>query len=563
MGEGRSILGISCYYHDSAAALLRDGRIVAAAEEERFNRQRFSPSFPLKAINYCLQEGGISPYDIDHIAFYEKPFLKLERTVIGHVLSYPFSLRNFLETMPGWLDERLTIPLKIKDELGFEGSVLFIRHHMAHAASAFFVSPFEEAAILTADGIGEWASAALGVGRGTSIKILKELRYPNSLGLLYAVVTSYLGFRAFEGEDKVMALAGLGRPSYLEKFREIINMRPDGSFRLDGSYFSLNRGSRMYSPRFVKTFGRPKAPSEDFEERHRDIAASLQAVTEEAILKMALHAHETTKMENLCLAGGVFHNVLVNTRLVGRTPFRNIHIHPAAGDSGAALGAAAAAYHMIGHPRMQALANAYLGPEYSPSHMRRLLSNRGAAFEELGDDDLAERVARRIADGRIVAWFQGRSEWGPTALGHRSILADPRNPGMRDVLNREVKIREEFLPYGVSILLEESGEWFDLEGASPFMLLAGKAREGKGALVPSALHAQGTSRIQTLTEENGLFFRVVQAFHRMTGVPMVINTSLRAPGEPIVNTPEEAYACYTGMKIDCLALGNFFVEKGE
>ena len=562
MDKPLNVLGVSCYYHDSAAALVRDGRIVAAVQEERFDRVKYSNVFPINAINYCLQAGDISIYDVDYVAFYEKPFLKLARVLIGHLRSYPFSLKNFMDMMPEWLEHKLTFPLRVKSDLGFEGEVLFFKHHLSHAASAFYVSPFEKAAILTVDGIGEWASASYGRGSGTDITIQKVLNYPHSLGLLYAIVTTYLGFPVFIGEGKVMALAAYGKPRYREAFRKFMHVHADGSFTLDSKYFNFNRGARMYTRRFVDLLGPERAPDAEFEEHHKDVAATLQAVTEEILVMMANHVHKETGLPHLCCAGGVFLNVMANSRIVKETPFEDIFIHPAAGDAGAALGAALYATHgLLGKPRATVMRHAYLGPSFTESQMARVLENEGVPYRRLEESALAEFVAEQVAEGKIVGWFRGRLEWGPRALGARSILADPRNPGHRDYLNEKVKHREWFRPYGVAILEDKVEEFFDLEVPSPYMLLVGRVKEEKRSLIPSALHVDGTCRLQTVNaDDNGAYHAVVEAFYRRTGIPMVINTSFNLQ-EPIVCTPEEAFDCFKRARIDLLAMGPFVVEK--
>ncbi len=556
------VLGISCYYHDSAAALIKDGEVVAAAQEERFDRDKYSNVFPIRAINYCLGEADVTVLDVDYIAFYEKPFLKFLRVIMGHLRSYPWSLTNYLATMPTWLEDKLIFPMVVKRELGYEGPVLFFKHHLTHAASAFFVSPFEEAALLTVDGIGEWASATIGTGRGTEIELIKEMHYPNSLGLLYAIVTTYLGFRVFEGEGKVMALAAMGEPRYVDEFAEVIEVAPDGSFRLNPRYFNFNRGSRMYRPRFTDLLGSERAPDGEMEQRHLDVAATLQHVTEEVLVKLATNLYEQTHLPNLCLAGGVFLNVTANTRLLNETPFEELFIQPAAGDAGAALGAASYLYHaVLDRPRTWVQGDAYLGPQYPARDARRLLQNADLPFEELEDDALVERVAEALDEGLIVAWFQGRMEWGPRALGARSILADCRDPEMKDKLNNKVKHREEFRPYGVSLLEERAAEWFDLHKPSPYMLLVGNVLPERRDQIPSALHVDDTCRLQTVNpQQNPLYHALLEAFFERTGVPMFINTSFNSQ-EPIVCTPAEALDCFLRTEMDCLAMGPFFVTR--
>ena len=558
-----NVLGLSCYYHDAAACLVRDGVVIAAAQEERFDRRKYSPEFPANAINYCLQAGDITIDSVDHVVFYEKPFLKLERAVLHHIYSYPRSFRLFLQTMPSWLRDRLTVPITLKKELGYEGRVHFLSHHLAHAASSFLASPFEEAAILTADGVGEWATTTLGHGQGTDIRLLRELRYPHSLGLLYTAVTTYLGFEALAGEGKVMALADFGEPAFLDKFRAMIDLRDDGSLRIDQRYFSFFEGARMYTPRFVAEMGPPFPPGSEITQRGRDIAASLQRFLEEALMKMARAAFDLTHTRRLCLAGGVSLNVTATSRIREETPFDELFIQPAAGDSGGALGAALFLYHALsGAPRGAPLANVYLGPSFSSAQIRRTLQRQGAPFSEPKPGELVERVARRIASGEIVGWFRGRMEFGPRALGCRSILADPTRPDMKDTLNAKVKHRESFRPYGVSIPREDVAAFFELDRPSPFMLQVARVRPEARARIPAALHVNGTTRIQTLTaEQDGTFYDLAKKMRELTGVPMVINTSFNDRGEPIVCTPEDALHSFHRMAIDCLAMENFLVEK--
>lgn len=559
-----NILGISCFYHDSAACLVKDGKIISAVQEERFNRKKNSSDFPVQSINFCLQSADLTVYDIDYVVFYEKPFLKFQRVVLSHLRSYPFSIKNFLRVMPHWLDDRLIIPLILKKEIGYNGKVLFIEHHLAHAASAFFVSPFEEAVVITSDGVGEWATTTIGEGRNNEIQISKELHYPNSLGLLYSAITTYLGFEANRGEGKVMALSDYGKPVYVDKLKEIITIKLDGSFSINTKYFSFNEGTRMYSNKFVKTFGKPRLPGAKIEQRHYDIAASLQKIIEEILLLIANEAYKKTKLTNLCLAGGTFLNCVANSEILKKTSFKNMFIQPAAGDSGGAIGAALYTYHtLLKEPRKHIMRDAYLGPKFSSTQIKRHLLNKNAKFKEFKNhQDLIKQVAEKIAQDKIIGWFQGGMEWGPRALGHRSILANPCNPSMKDILNEKVKHREWFRPYGVSIIREELNNFFDMDIDSPFMLLVGKVKESKKGLIPSAIHVDGTSRIQTITkEDNDVFYELVKEFKNITNIPMIINTSFNDNNEPIVCTPEDAYSCFTKTKMDYLVLGNFFIEK--
>lgn len=560
-----NILGISCFYHDSAACVVKDGKVVSAAQEERFNREKNSSDFPILSINACLQAADLTTYDLDYVGFYEKPFLKFQRVILSHLKSYPFSIKNFLKVMPHWLDDRLIIPLILKKELGYEGKVLFVKHHLAHAASAFFASPFQEASIITSDGVGEWATTTVGEGKNNEIRIFKELHYPNSLGLLYSAITTYLGFEANRGEGKVMALADYGKPTYLNKLKEIVITQPDGSFKIDPGYFGFNEGSKMYSNKFIRMFGKPRLPKTEIEERHFDIAASLQKLVEEILVQIAKCAYKKDA-DNLCLAGGTFLNCVANSKILEETKFKRVFIQPAAGDSGGAMGIALYIYHsLLKNPRAYTMTNTSLGPKFSSTQIRRCLLNNKANFKEFEkSSNLISHVAKEISQDKIIGWFQGGMEWGPRALGHRSILANPYNPSMKDILNEKVKHREWFRPYGIAILKEELNKFFDLNVESPFMLLVGKVKESKKDLIPSAVHINGTSRIQTVTkEDNDIFYDLVEEFNSITNIPMIINTSFNDNNEPIVCTPEDAYSCFMKTKMDCLVLGDFFIEKDE
>ena len=556
-----TVLGLSCYYHDSCAVLLRDGVIVAAAQEERFDRKRYSPAFPIQAVNYCLQEAGITVYDLDEVAFYEKMYLKFERTILSHVIGFPFTLRSFVETMPLWLKDRLAVSFAVEEELSFKKPVKYVKHHLSHAASSFLVSPFESAALLTVDGVGEYACATMGVGRGSEIEIQKEMWYPHSLGLLYSILTAYLGFRVFQGEGKVMALAEYGEPEFMDQFSKILDLKDDGSFKLDTSYFSFNRGSRMHNARFEKLFGPARGENEELTDRHRAIAASLQRTTEKVLLKMANHVHERTGEKNLCLAGGCFLNVTANSRIRDESPFENLFIQPAAGDAGAALGAAAYVMHsVLGVPRGAALTSCSLGPSVTEHAIEILLRNKRAKFEKLDREALVETTAQRLADGQIVGWFQGRMEFGPRALGNRSILANPADPTIQGRVNNVIKHREPWRPFGASVLLEHVGDFFENPGPSPFMLQTYKVRQDKVGAIPAVTHVNCTSRIQTVTQENGIYYDCIRAFHAKTGIPMVLNTSFN-DSEPIVRTHEEAFRCFEESEMDCLVMESFFVSQ--
>jgi carbamoyltransferase len=558
-----NILGISCFYHDSAACLLQDGKVVSAAQEERFNREKYSCVFPINAINFCLQAKDLTVYDVDYIGFYEKSYLKFSRVILSHLRSYPFSLKNFLGTTPSWLEDRLIMPLVLKKELGFEGNALFIKHHLSHAASAFLVSPFEEAAILTADGVGEWATATYGIGKGNEIKVFKEIQYPDSLGLLYTAVTTYLGFQAHSGEGKIMGLAGYGKPSYIDKFREIVMVKPDGSFRLDPRFFGFNKGSRMYSRRFVKTFGEERKPDGEIKERHIDIAASLQKFLEETLIAIAMNVYNETKMDKLCLAGGLFLNCVANNRILEETPFKEVFIQPAAGDSGGAMGAACYIYSSIlKNPRNYIMTDAYLGPDFNPDQIRRVLINQRLDFKELDDSGLFRYVAKILSQDKIVGWFQGRMEFGSRALGNRSILANPCNPDMKELLNSKVKKREPFRPYAPAVLEERAGEFFEFRNLSPFMLLSPRVKEDKKEVIPAVTHIDGTARMQTVNKNtNPRFWQLIKEFENITGIPVIVNTSFNLKGESIVCSPQDALDVFLRSQMDCLVLGNYVVER--
>ncbi|MFH0753813.1 MAG: carbamoyltransferase C-terminal domain-containing protein [Candidatus Omnitrophota bacterium] len=558
-----NILGIACHYHDAAACLIKDGQLSVAVQEERFNRQKNTSAFPINAINYCIQAGGISFADIDCVGFYEKPFLKFSRVVIDHLRAWPFSFHHYLQTMPHWLQDRLVLPFTLEEEIGFKGKVYFIKHHLSHAASAFLVSPFEEAAILTGDAVGEWATMTFGCGRGKDIKIWKEIQYPHSLGLVYTAVTTYLGYAAHEGEGTVMALASCGKARYLDKFREIVKVGVDGSHAVDQRYFGFNKSGRMYGSRFVKMFGPQRKPGAAVDERHCDIAASLQKFTEETLLAVTRHIHRETKMDKLCLGGGLFLNCVANSKILEDGVFKEIFIQPAAGDGGGALGVATYVNHCIlNNPRQDVMRHAYWGTCYSDEQIRRVLLGQHMVFDEYTDDALSKFVARQIADSKIVGWFQGKMEYGPRALGNRSILGNPCNPGMKELLNDKVKKREPFRPYAPAVLEERAGEFFELTGSSPFMLLAPMVRQEKMGVIPGVVHVDGTARVQTVGRaENHKLWQLIKDFENITGVPIIINTSFNLRGEPVVCAPEDAIACFRKSDMDFLVLGNFVLSK--
>jgi carbamoyltransferase len=560
------ILGISANYHDSAACLLRDGEIVAAAQEERFSRKKHDPQFPTHAVAFCLQQGGIGPADLDHVAFYDKPLLKFERLLETYLDYAPRGLRSFLQALPLWLSDKLWIREKVASECGFKGRVLFTEHHESHAASAFFPSPFESAAILTIDGVGEWATTSYGFGRGNQVHLTGELHFPHSLGLLYSAFTYYLGYKVNSGEYKVMGLAPYGQPKYVQRILdELIDLRADGSFRLNMQYFDYCHGLTMTSAAFDKLFdGPPRTPESAITQREKDLARSIQEVTEIAMLRMARHVHQQTGEKNLCLAGGVALNCVANGRILREGPFDDLWIQPAAGDAGGALGAALSVWHQyLDQPRGKVcdrMKGALLGPEFSVAEIRDALDAKRAVYDEEGSEhELTWRVARLLADGKVVGWFQGRMEFGPRALGARSILGDPRSPEMQSLMNLKIKFRESFRPFAPSVVEERVPEFFDLDRPSPYMLLTAAVC---GPSLPAITHVDGSARVQTVRrEDHPLYYDLLAAFGDLTGCPVLINTSFNVRGEPMVCSPEDAYACFMRTGIDYLVIGNFILDK--
>ncbi len=560
------ILGISAFYHDSAACLLRDGEVIAAASEERFTRKKHDASFPQHAVNFCLRAGGIGVEDLDHVGFYDKPLVKFERILMTYISTFPRSFPSFSKAIPIWLSEKLWTRHNIKRDLAFNGEVLFIQHHQSHAASAFLVSPFPEAAILTLDGVGEWATASYGLGKGNKLDLFKEIRFPHSLGLLYSAFTYYLGFKVNSAEYKVMGAAPYGKPLHYDLIlNELVQLREDGSFKLNMKYFAYDYGLTMTNKHFDRLFGGPpRQPETRLEQRHWDIAASVQKVTEEVVLRMARHLHEVTGQANLCMAGGVALNCVANGRLLREGPFRRIFVQPAAGDAGGAVGVATFIHHhVLGHERTWVWPHAYWGPGYSTEEIRQYLDSNRIKYQELDREGLLRHTARLIADQQVVGWFQGRMEFGPRSLGNRSILADARNPANKDVVNLKIKFRESFRPFAPSVLAERCAEYFDLDAESPYMLLVAQVRPDKRT-IPSVTHVDGSARIQTVTPaQNPLFHDLIRAFDELTGCPVIINTSFNVRGEPIVCTPADAYLCFMRTNMDTLVLDRFVLDKKE
>ena len=593
------ILGISAFYHDSAAALVEDGRIVAAAQEERFTRRKHDSRFPANAIHFCLDSAGVGLGEVDYVAFYDKPFLKFERLLETYVAFAPRGFTSFRMAMPVWLREKLFQKDLLRKEFkAFDGDfdwknrLLFAEHHQSHAASAFFPSPFEKAVVLTMDGVGEWSTTSVAVGDGSRLDVTKEIHFPHSLGLLYSAFTYYTGFKVNSGEYKVMGLAPYGEPKYAQTiFDNLIDVKADGSFRLDQSYFNYCTGLTMTNSRFDDLFGGPpRAPEERLEQRHMDLAASVQAVTEEVVLRMTRALADETGAENLCLAGGVALNCVANGKVLRDGRFKNLWIQPAAGDAGGALGAAFCAYHLFQEkPRvvsnqLDAMEGSYLGPSFSQEDIERRLTAAGARFTVLEDEAVVEQTARGLAEGDAVGWFQGRMEFGPRALGARSILGDARSPTMQKTLNLKVKYRESFRPFAPSVLREDVVEWFGMDGDSPYMLLVADVDRGRRremtqdemalfgidklnvprSEIPAVTHVDYSARIQTVHKEtNPRYHALISRFKDLTDCPVIINTSFNVRGEPIVCTPEDAFRCFMGTELDRLVIGNCVLKKEE
>lgn len=591
------ILGISAFYHDSAAALIENGAIIAAAQEERFTRKKHDPGFPKEAIDYCLKEAGLTLSDVDHVVFFEKPFIKFERLLETYLASAPAGFQSFKMAIPVWIKDKLfqkgnLIELleEFEDAGEIEDKLLFAEHHQSHAASAFFPSPFEEAIILTMDGVGEWATASVAIGRGNELTTVREIQFPHSLGLLYSAMTYYTGFRVNSGEYKVMGLAPYGEPKYAKLIKDnLIDIKEDGSFWLDQSYFNYATGLTMTSSKFHDLFGAPPRTSEDqITQREMDLAASVQAVTEEVMLKMTESLAKEYGIKNLCLAGGVALNCVANGKVIRAGSFENVWVQPAAGDAGGALGAALAAHYIEKkQPRtvganMDAMKGSYLGPEYEQSDIETRLTKAGAVFEVLTDETVMTETAKCLEDGHAVGWFQGRMEFGPRALGGRSILGDPRNPEMQKTLNLKIKYRESFRPFAPSIISDEVSNYFEHEGTSPYMLVVAPVKEEHRkdtskedvglfgieklniprSTIPAITHVDYSARIQTVhAETNPRYHALISAFKEQSGCPIVVNTSFNVRGEPIVNTPEDAFHCFMGTEMDTLVVGNCLMRK--
>lgn len=568
-----NILGISCYYHDSAATLIRDGEVVAAADEERFSRKKHDNGFPDNAIDFCMRKGGITSSDLDYVVFYEKPFVKFERIILSSLQTWPHGHAQFREGMLNWMKSKMWVANHMADKLKIgHDKILFSDHHMSHAASAFLCSPFDEAAIVTIDGVGEWTTATIGVGEGNEVKILKELKFPHSIGLLYSVYTAWLGFEVNEGEYKVMGMAPYGQPKHTDKVWKTVKQNEDGSIALNMEYFKFHRSeNQSYSSKFVELFGKPRDPKakEEIEQYYADVAASIQKVTEDIMVKIAEQARKITGKKNLCMAGGVALNSKANGIILKRGIFDDIFIQPAAGDSGGSMGAALYVYHtVLGNKKRHVLNHAYHGEEYSKKDIKDFLESSGIEYRYVqGDEELFSEVAQKIKDEEVVGWFQGRFEWGPRALGNRSIVADARSPKMKDVVNTKIKFREPFRPFAPSVLVDSADKFFEIERPETqyparFMLYVVPVLEKMKSVIPAVTHVDGTARLQTVHEsENPRYYGLIRKFGELTGIDTVLNTSFNLKGEPIVNTPENAYSTFSRSEMDTLVLQNFIIEK--
>ena len=585
-----NILGISCFYHDSAACLVSDGKIIRAAQEERFTRKKHDFNFPVHAINWCLEEGKISSKDLDYVVFYDKPFIKFDR-ILETALTYaPSGIRQFIQAMPLWLKQKLWIPEIIREQLGYQGKVLFCEHHESHAASAFYPSPFKEAAFLTIDGVGEWETASFGVGKDNELELEHYLQFPHSLGLLYSAFTYYAGFKVNSGEYKLMGLAPYGQPRYVDLIlKKLVDIKDDGSFKINMEYFGFCNGLRMTNWKFERLFGGvPRKPEAKITQKEMDIAASIQKVTEEIMLKMVRHIHKSTGQKNLCLAGGVALNCVGNGRILREGGFENIWIQPASGDAGGSLGAALLVWHKyLGNKRIadgvkDSQAASLLGPEYNDEEIGDFLKNKNIPFKKLEPFELPRFVAGLIEGGNVIGWFEGKMEFGPRALGSRSIIGDARNKEMQAKMNLKIKYRESFRPFAPTVLREEVNNWFELDRESPYMLLVAPVKKDKRfdadvalnaekgfdklkvvrSLVPAITHVDYSARVQTIKrEDNPLYYDTINEFFNKTGCPVIINTSFNVRGEPLVCTPEDAFLCFMRTEMDYLVMGSYLLDK--
>jgi len=570
------ILGISCYYHDSSAALLKDGRIVAAAQEERFTRKKHDTSFPINAIKYCLKSQNITINDLKYIGFYEKPFLKFERILHQHLEMFPKSFKTFVASLPSWINEKLRVTSVIKKKLKYKGDILFVEHHLAHAASTFLVSPFKEAAIVTMDGVGEWTTTAYGYGKNNDIELLKEIKFPHSIGLLYSTITAYLGFSVNNSEYKVMGLSPYGNTDrntnpYYKKLKQVMDVKEDGSFSFDMRYFVFHYADRMPSKKLCRLLGGPiRKPESELKQRHKDIAAALQLITEDVLTKILNHVHKETKSDNIVLAGGVALNSVYNGKILRKTPFKRIWIHPDAGDGGTSIGAASYIYNIIlGKKKNYTFRDAYLGPSFSTEYIKSFLNKNKIKYSEFKDEkELIKITARLLYDNHVIGWFQLGMEWGPRALGARSILSNACNPEMQEILNLKVKHREKFRPFAPVVCEDDALKYFECDKPVPeptdFMLMVYPIKKKWHKKIPSVTHVDGSGRLQTIRrKQNKLYYDLIKEFGKLSGIPILVNTSFNIRGEPIVCSPYDAYKCMMGTGIDFLVMDKFLVKRED
>lgn len=570
------VLGIGCYYHDSSACLLKNGRIIAAAEEERFTRKKHDTSLPINAIKFCLKQAGISINQVNHVAFYEKPFLKFERLLSQHLEMFPLSFKTFLSSTPTWINEKLRVPRILRKKLKYKGDIFFIRHHMAHAGSCFLVSPFKKAAVLTIDGVGEWTTTSYGIGEGNNITLKKEIRFPHSIGLLYSTLTAYLGFSVNNSEYKVMGLSACGNMNkktnpYYKRLRKVIDIKKDGSFAFDMSYFVFHYKDRMPSEKLCKLLGGPpEKRGAEMNKRHKDIAAALQIITEEVITKILNHVYKETKCNNLVIAGGVGLNSVFNGKILRNTPFKKIWVQPASGDGGTSLGAAFYVYNtLLGKKRKFIMHDAYLGPAYTTKGIKKFLDKNKIKHSEFKNRrEIVKKTAKLIYENNVVGWYQGRMEWGPRALGSRSILSNACNKDMQRILNEKVKHREKFRPFAPVVCEDDALTYFDCDKPIPeptdFMLMVYPIKKQWHKKIPAVTHVDGSGRLQTIRrEQNPLYYDVIKEFGKLSGIPIMTNTSFNIRGEPIVCTPYDAYKCMMGTGIDYLVMDKFLIKRAD
>jgi carbamoyltransferase len=568
------IIGISCFYHDSAACIIKDGKLIAAAEEERFTRKKHDNSFPVNAIKFCLKEAKI-PFrkmeqHVDVVGFYEKPMIKFERILESHLQMWPLSFNSFFQAIPSWMTQKLRIPKLLKKEFKYKGDVMYIDHHMSHAAASYLVSPYKEAAIVTLDGVGEWTTTAYGYAKGNDIELQKDVEFPSSLGLIYSAITAFLGFKVNNDEYKVMGLSPYGKPIYVDKLRKLLDLKEDGSFRLNMEYFKFHYGTSMLSKKFIEEFGPIRKRDEEVTQKHKDYSASLQRLTEEIILKILNHVQKETGSENLCLGGGVGLNSVANGKILRNTGFKNIYMNPSSGDAGGAIGVAYYIYNTVfGKPRNYVLKDAFLGPSFTNAQIKTYLDKNKINYKEFKSrDDLLKTTAKLIYESNVIGWFQGKMEWGPRALGSRSILSNSTNPKMKDIINLKVKHREQFRPFAPVVCVDDALKYFDCDDPIPsptdYMLMVYPIFEKYHKKIPAVTHVDGSGRLQSIRrEQNSLYYDLIKEFGKLSDIPILINTSFNIRGEPIVLSPHNAYMCMMGTGIDYLIVGNFIVARAD